>query len=291
MKISSLFEQGRPLYSFEIFPPKRTAPVETIYHTLEQLDGLHPDFISVTFGAAGIITDKHNPLEIATMIKERCHTEAMMHLTCINSSRADIDEISADAQQRGIENILVLRGDRMPDIAPRTDFRYAEDLAAYLSRRGGFCLSGACYPEGHLDSPDLQSDIGYLRRKVDAGCSHLVSQLFFDNRFFYDFLDRARGAGIAVPISAGIMPVTSKSQIEKMITLCGASLPNKFAKMMQRYEHYPQALMDAGVAYAIDQIIDLVAQGVDGVHLYTMNNPGLARRITDSVSSLFKAGK
>jgi len=291
MKIASLFEQGRPLYSFEIFPPKRTAPVETIYNTLEQLDGLHPDYISVTFGAAGIVVDKHNPLEIATMIKERCHTEAMMHLTCINSSRADIDEITAEAERRGIENILVLRGDRVPNVPPQMDFRYAADLAAYLSARGGFCLSGACYPEGHQDSPDLERDIAYLRHKVDAGCSHLISQLFFDNSLFYDFLERARGAGISVPINAGIMPVTNKSQIEKMITLCGASLPTKFVKMMQRYEHHPEALMDAGIAYAVDQIIDLVAQGVDGVHLYTMNNPQLARRITDSVSSLFKVNR
>jgi methylenetetrahydrofolate reductase (NADPH) len=290
MKIVSMFDQGRPVYSFEIFPPKRTSPIETIYNTLEQLDGLHPDYISVTYGAAGSI-DKHHPLEIATLIKERCQTEAMMHLTCINSSRADIDEIAAAAESRGLENILVLRGDRVPGMVPKEDFHYAEDLAAYLSGRGSFNLSGACYPEGHLDSPDLSRDIYYLRRKVDAGCAHLISQLFFDNHAFSDFLVRARAAGITVPIDAGIMPVTNKSQIEKMITLCGASLPNKFVKMMQRYENHPQALMDAGIAYAVDQIIDLVAEGVDGIHLYTMNNPGLARRITESVSSLFKVGK
>jgi len=290
MRISSMFEEGRTVFSFEIFPPKRTASIETIYNTLDQLDGLHPDFISVTYGAGGNI-DKHSTLEIATIIKNRYVIEPLMHLTCLNSSKADIDEIMVAAKSCGVENILALRGDKVPDVAPKDDFHYASDLAAYLYKQGDFDLSGACYPEGHMDSPDLGADIIHLRTKVEAGCSHLISQLFFDNEIFYSFLHRVRQAGIYVPIEAGIMPITNKKQIEKMVTLCGASLPIKFTKMMQRYEDHPEALMDAGIAYAIDQIVDLAAEGVDGIHLYTMNNPLVARRISDSVNSLLRVRK
>ena len=287
MKISSMFEEGRPVFSLEVFPPKRTSPIETIYKTLDQLDGLNLDFISVTYGAGGNIY-KHSNLDIANIIKNRYGTEPLMHLTCLYNSRAEIDEILDAAQASGVDNILALRGDMIPEVAPKDDFHSALELTAYIKQRGGFDISGACYPEGHLDSPNLDTDIAYLRKKVDAGCSHLISQLFFDNHFFYDFLERARKAGIDVPIEAGIMPVTNIKQIEKMVTLCGASLPRKFAKMMQRYEDHPEALIDAGIAYAIDQIVDLVSQGVDGIHLYPMNSPLVARRISESVSSLFR---
>lgn len=287
MRISSMFEKERTVFSFEIFPPKRTAPIETIYNTLDQLDGLHPDFISVTYGAGGNI-DKHSTLEIATIIKNRYAIEPLMHLTCLNSTRKDIDEIILAAKACGVENILALRGDRVPDIPPKDDFRYASDLVAYLKERSDFDISGACYPEVHMDSPDLDTDIIHLRKKVEAGCSHLISQLFFDNEVFYAFLRRVRRVGIQVPIEAGIMPITNKKQIEKMVTLCGASLPIKFSKMMQRYENHPEALADAGIAYAIDQIVDLAAEGVDGIHLYTMNNAQVARRISNSVGSLLK---
>lgn len=290
MKIVSMFESGRPIFSFEIFPPKRTAPVRTIYNTLDQLNGLHPDFISVTYGAGGSAT-KPRTLEIADIIKNQFGIEPLMHLTCLNNTRADIDEILGEAQACGVENLLALRGDKVPEVTPKDDFHYASDLVAYLYQRGGFDISGACYPEGHTDALDMDTDLLNLSKKVDAGCSHLISQLFFDNQLFYSFLERTRNASINVPIEAGIMPVTSKSQVEKMVTLCGASLPPKFKKMLDKYENHPEALLDAGIAYAIDQIVDLVTQGVDGVHLYTMNNPTVARRISESVSSLFKVEK
>ena len=286
MKISAMFNANKTVLSFEVFPPKRTMPIETIYKTLEQLDGLHPEFISVTYGAGGGEANKRT-LEVASYIKNQLHIEPLMHMTCINSTRDDISQMLSLAREHGISNIMTLRGDIVPDIEPQDDFHYAADLAAYVKQQGDFDICGACYPEGHIDSPDLVTDVLNLRRKVDAGCSHLISQLFFDNNYFYAFLERVRIAGISVPIEAGIMPVTNKKQIERMVTLCGACLPPKFTKMMQRYEQHPQALADAGIAYAVDQIADLVAQGVDGIHLYTMNNPTVARRICDSVGNLF----
>ena len=290
MKIASMFGQGRTVFSFEIFPPKRTTPIENIYNTLEQLDGLHPDFISVTYGAGGN-TGKHSTIDIAAAVKERCGIEPLIHLTCLYNSKQDIDHILGEAKSRGIENVLALRGDRIPEAEPLDDFHYAADMAAYVAGRGDFDIAGACYPEGHPSCDDLVTDVLNLRKKVDAGCSHLISQLFFDNELFYSFLERTRIAGIDVPIEAGIMPVTNKKQIEKMVTLCGASLPGKFTRMMRRYEDHPEALADAGIAYAIDQIVDLISQGVDGIHLYTMNNPQIARRISESVSSLLKVAK
>lgn len=188
----------------------------------------------------------------------------------------------------GVENILALRGDLVPDVEPKEDFKHASELITFIREsENEFGISGACYPEGHLDSRDQIEDILNLKKKVDAGAQHLISQLFFDNNLFYDFLDKARIAGINVPIEAGIMPVVNKKQIERMVSLCGASLPAKFTKMMSRYETRPEAMRDAGIAYAVNQIVDLVSQGVDGVHLYTMNNPYIAKRISESVKSLF----
>ena len=274
--------------SFEVFPPKRTMPIETIYKTLEQLDGLHPEFISVTYGAGGGEANKRT-LEVASYIKTQYHIEPLMHMTCINSTKADIDQMLKLAQEHDISNIMTLRGDIVPDIEPKDDFHYAADLAAYVKAKGDFDICGACYPEGHIDSPDLVTDVLNLRRKVDAGCTHLISQLFFDNSYFYSFLERTQIAGIDVPIEAGIMPVTNKGQIERMVSMCGASLPSKFAKMIQKYEHSPEALRDAGIAYAIDQIVDLVLNGVDGIHLYTMNNPYVAKRISEAVESIIRS--
>ena len=176
----------------------------------------------------------------------------------------------------------------VPDVPPKKEFRHASDLISFIKESSyDFGISGACYPEGHLDSRTQVDDILNLKKKVDAGAEHLISQLFFDNSLFYDFIDKARIAGINVPIEAGIMPVVNKKQIERMVSLCGASLPSKFTKMMSRYENRPDAMRDAGIAYAVNQIVDLVSQGVDGIHLYTMNNPYIAKRISESVKSLF----
>ena len=208
----------------------------------------------------------------------------MAHLPGINLTKADVVNMLDDFKKNGIQNILALRGDGNPEMEPVGDFNHADELVRFIKEHGDFHVAGACYPEGHAESENLITDIKYLRQKVDAGCDHLISQLFFDNRF----RERCDLAGINVPIEAGIMPVLNKKQIERMVTMCGASLPNKFVKMMARYENNPEALKDAAIAYAVDQIVDLVSQGVDGIHLYTMNKPDTAKRIYSCVASLFK---
>ena len=285
MKISEMFGKGKTILSFEVFPPKKTMPVDTIYETLDGLKDLNPAFISVTYGAGGNSADR-TTCEIAAAIKHKYGIESAAHLTCVNNSREDILKILGDFKECGVENILALRGDINPNVPPKDDFKYASELITFIKEHGSFGISGACYPEGHLDSENMVEDILNLKKKVDAGAEHLMSQLFFDNSCFYNFLEKARIAGVNVPIEAGIMPVTNKKSIERMVSMCGASLPPKFAKMMQRYENNPEALRDAGIAYAIDQIVDLISNGVDGIHLYTMNNPYVAGKISNAVSSL-----
>ncbi|MBO7473747.1 MAG: methylenetetrahydrofolate reductase [NAD(P)H] [Ruminococcus sp.] len=286
MHIKELFGK-KTVFSFEVFPPKKTSPVEVIYDTLDELNGLKPDFISVTFGAGGSGNSRY-ALEIASKIKES-GIIPMLHLPCINFTRAEIDAALDEAKARGIDNILALRGDINPDIPPVEEFRYASDLINYIKTKGSFDIAGACYPECHPDAENLIEDITNLRKKVDAGADHLITQLFFDNDSFYEFREKAAIAGINVPIEAGIMPVVNKRQIERMVTTCGASLPSKFVRIMTKYEHNPEALRDAGIAYAVNQIVDLAASGVDGIHLYTMNNPYVARKISEAVKGIIGA--
>jgi methylenetetrahydrofolate reductase (NADPH) len=287
MQIASLFNQRKTVLSFEVFPPKKTSSVQTIYNTLDELKDLKPDFISVTYGAGGNAGDTAT-CDIASVIKHKYKIEPLAHLTCVNDTKAEIVQVLDRLKQNGIENILALRGDINPEIPVKNEFHFAGELVEFIKNSGDFYISGACYPEGHIESESLEADIQNLKRKVDAGAEHLISQLFFDNSFFYTFLEKTRSAGISAPIEAGIMPVVNKAQIERMVTLCGASLPSKFAKMMQRFEHSPEALREAGIAYAVDQIVDLISQGVDGIHLYTMNNPYVARKISSSIEGLLQ---
>lgn len=286
MKLYELFGQGKTVFSCEVFPPKKTSPVDSIYKTLDGLKDIRSDFISVTFGAGGSSTVNQTTREIASIIQNQYQTPAMAHLTCVAVNREDVDQMLADLKAAGVENILALRGDINPEIPPKTDFKHADELVSYIRANSDFGVSAACYPEGHLESPDLVSDIRYLKQKVDAGAQHLVSQLFFDNEDFFRFLERCRIAGINVPIEAGIMPVLSKSSIQRMVSMCGASLPRKLTRILGRYGDHPEALREAGIAFAIDQISDLIAGGVDGIHLYTMNNPDVARQIANSLSSI-----
>lgn len=288
MKIPEIFKSGKTVFSFEIFPPKKDGSIETVYKTLDGLSNLHPDFISVTYGAGGSLPGA-STREIVCIIKEKYHTNSIAHLTCVNSTKADIDRVIEEFQQSGVENVLALRGDITPGVEPKHDFPHASDLISYMKARSNLSFSGACYPEGHTESRSLDEDIDNLKIKVDAGAEHLISQLFFDNGAFYKFLDKARAKGINVPIEAGIMPCVNANQIKRMISLCGASLPEKFTKLIARYGDNPEAMRDAGIAYAADQIIDLAANGVDGIHLYTMNNPFIAQKISESVSSVIKS--
>ncbi|MBQ9384065.1 MAG: methylenetetrahydrofolate reductase [Ruminiclostridium sp.] len=288
MKISELFGKGRAVFSFEVFPPKKDSGVESITAAVDEIAALKPDYISVTYGAGGNTANTFTR-DIAAHIKNDCKIEAMAHITCVNNTKEEVLTVLDSFAEAGIENILALRGDINPNVPPKTDFKHASEMITFIREQGKYDnigISGACYPEGHTESESITDDILNLRKKVDAGAEELISQLFFDNAFFYDFREKAKIAGINIPISAGIMPVTSKSQIERMVTMCGASLPQKFVRMVTKYEHRPEALIDAGIAYAADQITDLLANGVDGIHLYTMNNPYIARKITDMVGKL-----
>ncbi|MBQ3919873.1 MAG: methylenetetrahydrofolate reductase [Oscillospiraceae bacterium] len=286
MKLSDKFVKGKTLLSFEVFPPKKTASADTIFAAADGLKQYEPAFISVTYGAggtgAGNITCK-----IASHIKNDLNIDSAAHLTCVSSTKQDIDAVLDELKANGIDNILALRGDISPERPPKNDFRYASELIEYIrSRDDSFGISAGCYPEGHPECDSIDQDIDNLRRKVDAGAEHLMSQLFFDNSVFYRFLDKARAKGIDVPVEAGIMPVVNKNQIERMVSLCGASLPTKFTRMMARYESRPDSLREAGIAYAVDQIIDLISNGVDGIHLYTMNNLYVAGKISETVNGL-----
>lgn len=288
MKINEMFNEDRTILSFEVFPPKKDSSIETISTKLEALSELKPDFISVTYGAGGGGASALT-LDICKRLIEDYNITPMMHLTCVNSSKEDVLQVLEQMKANKIENILALRGDIVPDMPRKHDFKHASDLVEFIKENGDFNVSGACYPEGHPTSNSLVEDVLNLRKKVDAGATHLVSQLFFDNNYFYEFRDKARLAGIEVPIEAGIMPVVNKAQIERMVTTCGASLPPKFVKMMTRFEHSPEAIREAGIAYAIDQIIDLMTHGVDGIHLYTMNQPAVAKKICDAIDNIRRA--
>lgn len=288
MKIKDIYEQGKrenkTILSFEVFPPKKTSGIETVYKTLDELTGLKPSYISVTYGAGG--TTANNTALIASKIKNELGVEALVHLTCVNNDKESLDKELAVLKENNIENILALRGDIVPDVEPKKDFLHASDMCKYIKEKGGFELAGACYPEMHMEAESLVEDIRNLKIKVENGAEHLISQLFFDNSAFYNFMDMARCAGIDVPVAAGIMPVTNANQIQRMVSMCGASLPAKFSKIMQRYENNQDALRDAGIAYAVEQIVDLIANGVEGIHLYTMNNPYIARKITEAIENL-----
>jgi len=287
MKITELFGKGKTVFSFEVFPPKKDSPVETVYNALAEMAELKPAFISVTYSAGGTGGSGDLTIELASHVKNKLGIETCAHLTCLNSSSDEIKATLKSISEHNIENILALRGDRTPDTPAHTDFRFASDLIRYIAVQGlNFGVAGACCPEGHPESEDIIADVRNLKKKVDAGAELLVSQMFFDNEKFYDFRERLRLADINVPVTAGIMPVTNKRQFERMIMLSGASLPAKFTKTFSRFENNPEALADAGAAYAVDQIVDLISNGVDGIHLYTMNKPALARKITESVRSL-----
>lgn len=285
MKIDQLFEKKKPVLSFEIFPPKRDRALEEIDETLRILCELAPDFISVTFGAGGSVN--HNrTIELAKKIKREYNIEPLVHLTCLHYTKEEISSILKELKENDLANILALRGDRNPDLVAKEDFRYASDLVEYIRSDNYFHVSGACYPEGHLEAASPEEDIQNLKKKVDCGASHLVSQLFFENDLFYSFVKRCRERGISVPIEAGIMPVINKAQIERMVTLCGASLPDKFDRILKKYENRKEALFSAGMAYAVNQIVELLAQDVDGIHIYTMNNPAVARHICEGIRNL-----
>ena len=289
MKVSKIVqakrEEGKPVLSFEIFPPKKEEALKNIDATLEKLCDLHPDFISITFGAGGSGTNNRT-VDLAKKIKEDYDIEPLVHLTCISHSKEEIKAILQQMKEAGLQNVLALRGDVNPNVPVKEDFKYASELVAFIKEQGDFHISGACYPEGHVESSNKTEDITHLKEKVEAGCDFVTTQMFFDNNILYNYLYRIRERGITVPVIAGIMPVTNVSQIKRICQMSGTYLPSRFKAIVDRFGHNPAAMRQAGIAYATEQIIDLIANGVNGIHIYSMNKPEVARRIQDSLSEI-----
>ena len=276
MYIRELYRAKKLPVSYEIFPPKGELRVEELRGTLEALAGTEPDFISVTCSAGGSGNGK-NTAALTGIIEREYGIPAVAHVTCVNSTRANVDGAIEDIRSQGISNVFALRGDKLPGSETR-DFRYGAQLVRYLRERTDFCVGGGCYPEGHVECDDFDEDIRHLREKQDAGAEFFLSQLFFENTAFYRFIDRARAAGISVPIDAGIMPIMGKSQITRMVFMCGASLPSAVVRMVNRYENDPASLLKAGMEYAARQIVELAESGAaSGIHIYTMNKPEVAK--------------
>ena len=291
MKIKNILDNKRTL-SFEIFPPKKESTnIESIYKTIDELVSLNPDFISVTYGAMGSTTKR--TLEIAKYIKNEKNTEALAHLTGINTKEEEIIEICNNFKKENIENIMSLRGDYPIGFSGEPIFKYASELNKFIisNFNDDFCLGGGCYPEAHLECGDLFEDLENLKKKQDSGASFFITQVFFDNNYFYRFVREARNIGITVPILAGIMPITSVKQIRKMSTMCGANVPVSLISMLEKYRDDDLAMQEIGIAYATNQIIDLLANDVDGIHIYTMNKPENARKIVESIKNVLKDTK
>lgn len=283
MKISQIFEQNKPVISFEIFPPKQTTSIDSIYNTIDALAPLRPDFISVTYGAGG--STRGNTLQIASVLKNKYNITPLAHLTCVGGTKESIKEVLQSLENEGVKNILALRGD-LPKGATLGDFNYAKDLIEYIKANGQFDIAAACYPEKHVEAITLEQDLWSLKEKTSCGTDVLISQLFFDNEVFYKWRDQVRSMGINTPIVAGIMPITSAKQLERMVTLCGASIPSTIQGLVKAYHHNAEALKEAGIAYATMQIIDLLASGVDGIHLYTMNQADIAKTIMENIRGI-----
>lgn len=274
----------RQTFSFEIFPPKGELPLEEAFAIAGEMAGDRPDWISVTYSAGGS-GNSANTVPIAASIEHDLGVTALAHLTCLGSTRSDVDAYAASLAEKGVENVLALRGDRAPG-RDAIDFEHASDLIEYLRSSGtGLCIGAACYPEGHVESPTEQESFESLYKKQEAGADYLVSQLFFDNEDFYRFRDMAAKAGVSVPVTCGIMPFMSKSQVSRMIFMCGASLPSPIIRLLAKYEGDDGALRQAGIDYAAAQLRDLRDNEADGLHVYAMNRPEVARQLAAAVRS------
>jgi len=293
MKLSELLQKDELHLSFEVFPPKTDTAFASVKAAVEEIAELHPSFMSVTYGAGG--GTSQYTLDIAKNIKEQHGVPTLAHLTCVSSTKETVREKITQIKEAGIENVMALRGDLTPDMegADRSGwaYRHAVDLIRDIRESGAdFCIGGACYPEVHPESTNQAEDIRYLREKVDAGCSFLTTQMFFDNNLLYNFLYKIREAGITVPVIPGIMPITNANQVARAIKLSGSFMPRRFASLVDKFGSDPEAMKQAGIAYATDQIIDLFANGIRNVHVYSMNKPDVAAKIQDNVSAIIKKG-
>jgi methylenetetrahydrofolate reductase (NADPH) len=291
MKLSEIFKKDSLSLSFEVFPPKTDSLFDSVKHATEEIATLRPSFMSVTYGAGGG-TSKYT-LDIAKNIKEHYNVPTLAHLTCVSSTKETVRERICDIREAGIENIMALRGDLTPELEnsdrSKWAYRHAVDLIRDIKEiDDGFCIGGACYPEIHPESTDQKQDIFYLKEKVDAGCDFLTTQMFFDNNLLYNFLYKIREAGITVPVIPGIMPITRANQVERAIKLSGSFMPQRFKSLVDKFGSSPDAMKQAGIAYATDQIIDLFANGIKNVHVYSMNNPDVAEKIQANLSDIIK---
>ena len=291
MKIIDIIKAGKPTLSFEVFPPKTDSSFESVKVATEEIAKLYPSFMSVTYGAGGG-TSKYT-LEIAENIKKNYGVPTLAHLTCVSSTKQTVKERIEAIKSAGIQNIMALRGDLTPELEKSDrstwDYRNAIDLVREIKAADGdFCVAGACYPEIHPESENQALDIKYLKEKVDAGVDFLTTQMFFDNNLLYNFLYKIREAGITVPIVPGIMPITNANQVERAIKLSGSFMPVRFKALVDKFGHNPEAMRQAGIAYATDQIIDLYANGINAIHVYSMNKPDVAKAIQSNVSEIIK---
>ena len=291
MKIIELLKNDAPSLSFEVFPPKTDTAFESVRAAVEEIAKLQPSFMSVTYGAGGG-TSRYT-LDIAKKIRDGYGVPSLAHLTCVSSTRETVAERIRDLKAAGIENVMALRGDLTPELqgADRSGwpYRHAVDLIRELKESGAdLCIGGACYPEVHPESENQKEDIQHLKEKVEAGCEFLTTQMFFDNNLLYNFLYKLREAGVTVPVVPGIMPITNAKQVERAIQMSGSFMPQRFKALVDKFGSDPDAMMQAGIAYATDQIIDLYANGVNHVHVYTMNKPEVAAKIQSNLSAILK---
>ncbi len=291
MKLTEILSKGTPSLSFEVFPPKTTTAFESVKQAVEAIAELHPSFMSVTYGAGG--GTSQYTLDIAKNIKEMHGVPTLAHLTCVSSTKDTVHSMIEKIRAAGIQNVMALRGDIPQDMqnADRSGWTYkhAIDLVRELREADSdICIGGACYPEVHPESINQKEDIKFLKEKVDAGCEFLTTQMFFDNNLLYSFLYKIREAGITVPIIPGIMPITNANQIERAIKLSGSFMPRRFVSLVDRFGNDPEAMKQAGIAYATDQMIDLYANGITNVHVYSMNKPEVAERIQSNLSAIIK---
>ncbi len=291
MKIIDILAKNKPSLSFEVFPPKTETTFESVKSATEEIAKLKPSFMSVTYGAGGG-TSKYT-MDIAKDIKEQYDVPTLAHLTCVSSTKETVRQKIKDMQTSGITNVMALRGDIPKDLEgqdrSKWDYQYALDLICEIKNSGGdFCIGCACYPEIHPESPNQKEDIKHLKEKVDVGCGFITTQMFFDNNLLYNFLYKIREAGITVPVIPGIMPITNASQVDRAIKLSGSFMPQRFKSLVDKFGSNPKAMKQAGIAYATDQIIDLYANGITNVHVYSMNKPDVAQAIQNNLCDILK---